>query len=37
MVEIRKVTFRGKTLEELQAMSIQEFAELCTSRQEDHS
>ncbi|MGI6589332.1 MAG: 30S ribosomal protein S19 [Candidatus Iainarchaeum sp.] len=32
MVEIRKVTFRGKTLEELQAMSIQEFAELCTSR-----
>ena len=32
MVEIRKVTFRGKTLEELQAMSIQEFAELYTSR-----
>lgn len=32
MAELRKVTFRGKTIEELQAMSLQEFAKLCTSR-----
>jgi small subunit ribosomal protein S19 len=32
MAEIRKVTFRGKTIDELQAMSLQDFAKLCTSR-----
>lgn len=29
---IKKFTFRGKTLEELNKMSIQEFAKLCKSR-----
>ncbi len=32
MAEIRKVTFRGKTIDELRAMSLQDFAKLCTSR-----
>jgi small subunit ribosomal protein S19 len=32
MAEVRKITFRGKTIEELQALSLQDFAKLCTSR-----
>ncbi len=32
MAEVKKVTFRGKTIEELQALSLQDFAKLCTSR-----
>lgn len=28
----KKFNFRGKTLEELQAMSLEEFSKLCTSR-----
>ena len=32
MAEVRKVTFRGKTIDELQALSLQDFAKLCTSR-----
>jgi small subunit ribosomal protein S19 len=29
---VKEFTFRGKTMSELQAMSIQDFAKLCTSR-----
>jgi small subunit ribosomal protein S19 len=32
MAEVKKVTFRGKTIDELQALSLQDFAKLCTSR-----
>ena len=32
MAGIREITFRGKTIKELQGMSLEEFAKLCTSR-----